>query len=446
MKEVGNLQHFESFLIKKWLPEGAEQEGPEKQQTLAFQNCFRAIRHAETVSRNTLRKWFQSESGVFPKREQIIQFAFAAHFTVDMLQEYLQEGILEPGIQVNDYREMIFMYGLEHACSYKECLDMITFFERRVNHPDIAILQRTHTEKLKEFYAGCHALDREEFLVQMCEHAEYFKGYSRVALKYFIELKREIVEYAIESDRMELEERLAHLKFQEWVTEHDLERVGKEDIRRFVRNISRRKESYISQAEKNEIYRLLRTAWPQKQNNEKLLKTVYSLPAKRLPIFGMDQKKLSQILRIAENKEKEIKLSWALSCLSGSEDKSAACPQWVCKLMEEYKLPSKGTVGAAEKYLEKCRIDQRQRCHLVRRLDLLPLIHYVAQLRYDRENTGYNRERAREIFVCLANEILSDCQMVVLNEEYRIDNLFLSSYMSTEMDSFADLMEKLVSD
>lgn len=450
MKNTKQFQHFEKYLIEKWLPEEQRQgESPEKFPVLAYKNCYRRIRHTKAVSRNTLRKWFGIEESILPKREQIIRLAFAAQFTVEELQEYLQEGILAPGIQINDYREVIFMYGLEHRCSYQDCLDMITLFERCVNQ-DTVILQRTHTEELRELYHASHSLEPEEFLVWMCDHAQYFKGYSRVALKHFIELKTEIVEYVSEVDRIALKQHLEKFEFSAWAKENGLEKVEKGDIQRFVRNVSRRKNGYISAADKNEISRLMRTAYLQKHTNADLLKEVYPLPAKNPDTFVMDQKKVSQILKIAEHKEKEIKLSWAFSCLSGKKEKDAACPKEITTLMARYQLTAQpvaaGTVWDAEKYLEKSLKNQKQLCHLIRREDLMPLIHYVAQLRYEKENKEYHRGEAREVFIDLANEVLSDCQMAVLREGYRMDDMFLSSYGESEMYSFADLMEDMASD
>lgn len=450
MKRTEQFQHSREYFIEKWLSEEQRQkESPENFPVLAYQNCYRSIRHAKVVSRNTLCKWFGVRGNILPKREQILRLAFAAQFTVEELQEYLQEGILEPGIQINDYREIIFMYGLEHTCSYQDCLDMITVFERCVNQ-DTVLQQRTHTEQLQELYKASHSLKPEEFLVWMCDHAEYFKGYSRVALKYFTDLKTEIVEYVSEAARIELRQHLEEFHFSAWVKENGLEKVEKEDIQRFVRNISRRKEGYISAAEKDEIGRLMRTAYLRKHTNAELLKEVYPLPAKNMSTLAMDQKKISQILRIAEHKEKEIKLSWALSCLGGIKDKDAACPKGIRILIERYQLTTKPralvTVEAAEKCLGKCIKDQRQLCHLIQREDLLPLIHYVAQLRYEKENKGYHMNEARQVFTDLADEILSDCQMAVMKEGYRLDDMFLSSYRENEMYSFADLMEDTVLD
>lgn len=454
MKNTKQFHHFEKYLIEKWLPEKQRQgEPPEKFPVLAYKNCYHAIRHTKVVSRNTLRKWFGIEESILPKREQIIRLAFAAQFTVEELQEYLQEGILAPGIQINDYREVIFMYGLEHRCSYQDCLDMITLFERYVNQ-DTVILQRTHTEQLRELYQVSHSLEPEAFLVWMCDHAQYFKGYSRVALKHFVELKTEIVEYVSEVDRIALKQYLEKFQFSAWVKENGLEKVEKEDIQRFVRNVSRRKTGYISPADKDEISRLVRTAYLRRHTNADLLKEVYPLPAKNLHTFAMDQKKVSQILMIAEHKEKEIKLSWALSCLGGIKDKDAPCPQWIRTVMERYQVMKQPavqsaaleTVGEAEKCLEKSLKNQKQFCHLIGREDLMPLIHYVAQLRYEKGNQEYHREKARAVFIDLANEVLSDCQMAVLKEGYRMDDMFLSGYGESEMYSFADLMEDIISE
>ena len=446
MEKTDQFHHSENFLIDKWLSEEQRQKAsPDNFPVMAYRNCYRTIRHAKVVSRNTLCKWFGVRGHILPRREQIIRLAFAAHFTVEMLQEYLQKGILEQGIQINDYHELIFMYGLEHESSYQDCLDMITIFERCVNQKTV-MLQRTHTQQLQELYRTSHLLEPEEFLSWLCDHAVYFKGYSRVALKHFTDLKTEIIEYVSEAARIELGRRLEEFQFSTWAKENGLEKVEKEDIQRFVRNVSRRKAGCISAAEKDEIGRLMRTAYLRKHTNADLLKEVYPLPTMNRKTFTMDQKKISQILKIAEHKEKEIKLSWAISCLEGNKEKDAACPAWIAELMKQYQFAAVQTAEEAKIYLEKCLKDQKQQCHIIKREDLLPLIHYVAQLRYEKENHSYDRQKAKGLFADLAKEILTDCQMAQLNESYKMDCLLLSSFMETEMYSFADLMEEWMID
>lgn len=63
------------------------------------------------------------------KPGKMVQLAFALGLSHQELDEYLQKGLRMPGIQVNDYREMIYYYGLEHGLSIQECDQMILVFE-----------------------------------------------------------------------------------------------------------------------------------------------------------------------------------------------------------------------------------------------------------------------------------------------------------------------------
>lgn len=463
IQQKKDYRRIQTYLIEKWLPENAkaaeqsvdEETGAEKKRELAYQNCYQTIKKENVVSRSILRKWFGLGGESYPKREQIFHLALAVHFTVDELQEYLMEGILEPGLQLNDYREMIFLYGLEHDQSYQECLDMITLLERYVNQ-DTVILQRTHTAQLREYYQQHRKLSKEAFLRSLCEHAEYFKGYSRVALKHFIALKSEIIQYVQENAMRELERALDTVGYRRWAKENDVKVPDKEAVQRFVKNVSRRKDASMKEADRKAISNLMRLVYTEKEKNSDLLKEVYSSV---LDEYGnrkktkdtdaayaagllMDEKDLSELLGIAEQKEREIKLAQALSCVEGIEDKKKECPEWIKAMLSHYKLKAANTVGEAEKVLEKQLRYQHQRCHLLQRRDLLPFIHYVAQMRYDSENHEYNMHEAMDWFIAFANDILADCQMALINEKYQIDSFFLASFGATQSYSMADLLEE----
>lgn len=87
---------------------------------------------------------------------------------------------------------------------------------------------------------------------------------------------------------------------------------------------------------------------------------------------------------------------------------------------------------------------RKQRCQLVKRSDLLPLIHYVAQKRYEqqrKEGEEYVRQDALDIFVTLSREVFSKCQMMELDDRYQLDYLFGATYGEQEMYSLSDVIE-----
>ena len=56
--------------------------------------------------------------------------SFCLGFSVQRLNHFLQEGIGQPAAQYNDYREVIFLYCLDHHYSYEQALKMIDGYEK----------------------------------------------------------------------------------------------------------------------------------------------------------------------------------------------------------------------------------------------------------------------------------------------------------------------------
>ena len=54
---------------------------------------------------------------------------FALELSDKEMRELLVYVTCEPDFQVNDYREMIFLYGFYHHLSYTKCLAMVDKFE-----------------------------------------------------------------------------------------------------------------------------------------------------------------------------------------------------------------------------------------------------------------------------------------------------------------------------
>ena len=75
------------------------------------------VKDNDVAAAGTIRAWFGLGKRSEPNREKMVQLAFALGLSHQELDEYLQKGLRMPGIQVNDYREMIYYYGLEHGLS-----------------------------------------------------------------------------------------------------------------------------------------------------------------------------------------------------------------------------------------------------------------------------------------------------------------------------------------
>lgn len=468
---------FDRFLLEHFLPEEDREEirdvvpSEERMAVLrqrAYRRCYHLMEKNCPVARATLRSWFRIGASGRPSRNQMIAFAFALHLSVEELQEYFICGLQEPAIQVNDYQEMIFYYGLESGITYAECQDMIEVFERELSR-DTVLAQNTHTDELWLWYESQKHLPKEDFLVGMCENGCYFKGYSKVALNSFVELKHEILGYIRGDAKGQLFDVLREKGFFIWAAENQVqeEDYGKE-IPRFLHNIQRRKNQYqLDDYAKEEITRLSWIAYSSRDKNSDLLAELYAsaltyeksgMSYKKklsnrknfdLPecVYFMTDKYVSQLIGVAQQKEKEIRLSMARSSLM-AEEPEAACPEWVRDCMLGYGLwKDTATVEETLRVLERALRQQKQRCQLVKRSDLLPLIHYVAQRRYEQQKkagTDYVRQDALDIFTALANQIFSRCQMMRLDERYQLDCLFIATYGEEEMYSLSDVIEASV--
>lgn len=468
----GKYYNFSDFLIEHWLTDKERQEykeEPEEKETyreIAYKHCHDKVQKSGAVSRPTLRHWFgfgKADTNKSPRRSQIIAFAFATDLSQQEMEEYLVEGMLEPELQVNDYTEIIYDYGLRHHLKYDTCNDMILLFEREVNK-DIVIAQRTHTAELTREYHLVWDKSKEEFLVWMCKNASYFKGYSKVALNWFVKLKHEILDYIRQDSAHLLAEALDHTKYSTWEKENRMEGEKEGDaILRFLHNVSRRVgDTSISEALKKEITYFVWVVYGSRDQNRDLLAEIYSSAVGQngrienhkkfrnkkvsLPesVYLMTDKYLSQLIGVAVNKEKDIRLSQALHCLENEKDQEP-CPDWIVKCLAEYRIaPADATIAKARKEIEKELKKQKHRWRRVSRSDLLPLIHYVAQKRYAKQimkDENYDQEEACRFFEEFANEVFSDCHMAPLNEKYQLDCFFLLLFDQENMYTLSELIE-----
>lgn len=474
LNEVEQFDSFDKFITKKIWKEkqGRDIEYADMPEEMyrnlreeAYLIFYRKVKPEGVASRVTIKKWFGLDGYVKPKRKQVFRLAFALHLDEDGLQEYLIKGIRQPGIQINDYREMIYLYGLGKKLSYEDCMDMIKVFETQMYH-DTVFAQSTHTQRLWNMYRMNCNQPKEKFLSWMCKNAGFFKGYSKVALKHFMDIKSEMLHYIRLNAREQLFRLLEETDFYDWAAQNDIAREAYgENISRYIKNVSRRKErGTLTEELKEEIYGLNWIAHSSKEKTTDLLAELYAsamesekslFKTKRIhyknrkrfhlpeEIFFMTDKHMSQIAGIAQQKEKEIRLSHALGSL---EDAEGTCPEWIQDLLCGYGIEPPKDAKQVRELLRKTLRMQEQRCHLVQREDLLPLIHYVAQKRYEQmmqeQGVAYQCEDARIFFIQMADGILSECQMAPVSEEYQLDYLLLSCYAGEYMYSLSDIIEE----
>lgn len=474
LNKAEQFESFDKFITKKvWkeeqgrnivyedMPEEAWRSLREK----AYLIFYRKVKVQGVASRVTIKKWFGLDGYVKPKRKHIFKLAFVLHLDEKELQEYLVKGILQPGIQINDYREMIYLYGLGKGISYEDCIDMIKVFEVQM-YRDTVFAQSTHTRRLWNMYRMNCNQPKEKFLGWMCKNAGFFKGYSKVALKHFMDVKSEMMHYIRLDARKRLFEYLDEAEFFSWAEENGIasEEYGK-NISRYIQNINRRKEKgTLTERLKANILEQNQIAYSSRDKTTDLLAELYSSAVIsewnssqtkrirykdrkkfRLPdeIFFITDKYMSQIVAVAQQKEKEIRLSQALGTL---ETARGDCPQWISDLLSEYGIGLPKNVEQAKTLLRKTLRMQEQRCHLLQREDLLPLIHYVAQRRYEKmlqeQEAAYQCEDAKIFFIQMADGILEECQMAPVSGRYQLDYLLLSCYGENDMYSLADIIEE----
>lgn len=465
---------FDIFLMEQW--GGQEETGSEQCRHATLRALQKRLKDSDVAAPGTIRAWCGIGKRSEPGRDKMYQLAFALHLTHKELEQYLVEGLRMPGVQVNDYREIIFYYGLEHQLSPEECEDMILVFEKHMCQSYVP-LQETHTKRLWKFYEDWRGLDPVHFLKKMCTHAEMFKGYSKTTLDYFIRLKSELLQYIQEDVKAGMKEDLEQLGYKQWLAEREIaDGDDKEQIKRFLKNISRRMEVRVNASAKELIRSVRRDCsivYAEHGRNRDLLRELYApvvqqrngknifykktsgnLEKDSIPY--MSECHISDLLRISLQKEREIRIAQALAYLKEKTEQEV-CPEWICAYLD--KLINEGhtasdetaptqtlmTVGEAKAVLEKNHLLQKKRCLLIQRDDLLPLLLEVSGRKYKKEQETLgqkpDRKEAKEQFRRMANTVLADCSMACLNERYALDRLLLDSFLESDVEGFADLID-----
>ena len=272
-------------------------------------------------------------------------------------------------------------------------------------------------------------------MVEMGKRASYFKGYSKNVLEHYLQIQEELKALMREEALQQLESLLQSSSFKKWCEENHIspDQIREEEvILRYLQKENRRVHSAISKEEVEDFRKMARIAYGKGVYQSDILTEIYAaaMPngkdakgkyqkdrVNHIGIRLISDKYFSDLLHIAEQKEREINLLQQFYQSSGEEQ---------------------------NKILDKLR-HQKQRCHIIEREDLLPLLHYLAQKKYtlkmDKEETGYQKDAAAEYFEEMANTVLEACQMEPLDRHYRLDALLLSSFKEEEMFSISDLIE-----
>lgn len=420
----------------------------------AYLACNKLIKQENVAAVNTVKAWFGVGKTSVPKREHILRMGLAGKLGVEKTQEYLTKGILQPGIQVNDFRECIILYCLKHKLSVNESEDMITYFYRNLEK-NTPFEQKTHTEQILKLMKEHMEDTKDEYLNWMIDNVSLFKGYGKTAYNYFKNMKEEML-HLVRKDAKE--------SLMRELSESGFHCTGEENCKKEILAYINGGKSIFSGEKKKMLLELYWMAFDSKEKNTDFLAELYSsaidfegntLSKRRIHYFDkntfflpeeivfMTEKHVSQLLSIAVQKEKTIRLQ-ALQVRLEQMDDRELCDQDALGLIgkkEEETITVKEMRGVLKKLLKH----QEQRCEQIQRDDLLPLILWVFQKKHQsklqKNNEKYDATVAKTSFQREANEILEACNMEKISKEYVLDYLLLATFGKQDMYSLADLIE-----
>lgn len=446
--KVMTFLRFDQYIIELIL--GTETKLSKEIRLEAWKKFCVITDNREFASYPTIKKWFGIDGYAQPKRRQIFEIAFSLNLKGDEVNDMLTKGIMEPAIQVNDYQEAVYLYGLEQGLSWEECQQMIWQFHRNMEQ-DIRIRHsQSTTDLLREFQLKKN-LSKDLFMEWLNANAEAFKGYSNTTLNYIKKYKRTIWKILKKEARGCLEEQLYNVDYLSWRKRQRFQKRSEgEWIRKYVYN----NRSLPTQVRK-ELLDLASIVYFEKETNVRVLAEVFSnVETKRnsrsQSIRFMTEKYMSDLLNIATQKERDIRTMQLEVWLEGISAEEP-CPEWMLEIVKECDVTlkyEKATVEEVRQWVSQYRKEHKRRLVQIDRSDLLPLVHYVAQNHYMEsvENSGerYNKDKAQQYFIELADQTLSACCMARFSENYEMDFVLMSCFLEAECCSYADALDVIM--
>ena len=417
----------------------------------AYQTFREKTGHRKLASEPTMKRWFGIGGSAVPGRETLFAICFALSLDAEGAGRFLTEGLREPSFQINDYQEIIYLYGFEHGMEQGECDEMAAGFEEKLDM-DLSFCQTHSTHELRKQYQVKKELPKEEFLAWMTENGRYFKGYSRTALDYFSRYKKLILESVREEAEIILNRLLEDTEYVSWKRRRLIRETNLETIRRFV--YSNKK---IDADLRKDILELAQVTFSPQEPNSLFIRELFSFNYDALSshmdtrrVLRMTEKRMSDLLGTAIQRKKQIRA--VSSCrLLEKVDGEKDCPEQILTLIREFDqdpgIPEQVSVSWAHKWLQQFQKKQKRRCLLLQRGDILPMVIYMVQKYYLKNISSdirqYNREEAVRYFEEVANATLLSCNMALLNQEYDTDSLFYLCFQENDMYSLADVLDEI---
>lgn len=452
-------KRFDAFIICRM---GYALEGTKEEKELirrkAYHTFLTRVSEERPASLPTIRRWFGICDFKEPLREQVFRIAFAAGLSVEETKQYLMEGIREPSFQINDYTEIIAMYGLENHWSYTKYNDMVREYETGLERQQ-KISREANTQWLFREFEHVKQHSEEQFMYWMWKHAGVFKGYSKTAQEYLNKYREMVLEYMRQDAKKRLDLLLAETGYDAWKRRRFHNISGNEwgSIQKYIRwNKSTRKKE-VSDLLAENIMELARIVFSKNGKNTRLLSELFTVSKKRdgsmeeLPVDvvkAASGKYLSDLFHIPEQNEKWIRVRQAIRELENCRN-GGKCPEYIREQICEYSK-NKIQVESAEEaleWLEEYEREGRRRRHIVKRSDLLPMVLYVSQQKYLGHNAEsgehYQCEKAKKLFIDLANATMIACNMPEVDSTYLFDQILLACFQEDEVYGYGDVLELL---
>ncbi len=437
-----------AIVMMKWLGYDVSSEILEETRWQAYKDFLGRLDGKLPASIPTMKKWFGIGGVSIPRREQLYEICFYLHASVEEAEVLLTQGIKEPSFQINDYHETIYLYGLENSMEFAACQEMIAQYEVALQE-DMVICHTHTTHELMRQFLRKKSLNPQQFLEWMLENQVFFKGYSKTTLDYMVRYRRLIVKHIREDSAICLNGLLNDTGYAAWKKRQFRREKEEEAIRRYIYSARD-----LDVSLRKSILELVQIVYSEAEPNTLVIREVFSEYAatqlrQNLPdgmILRMTEKRLSDLFNVSIQKERQIRVTQALSVLKNGDDEME-CPDWIRELVKEYsgKSCEVQTVRQAKKWLSDYTKEHRRRSLLVQRGDLLPLIlyvvqnHYLDEIAYDM--TAYRKEDALTSFKEVANSTLAACNMALLDEKYMLDRILLDCFHETGMYSYAEALD-----
>lgn len=446
---------FAAFIIREMGFPFHTKEEMEQVRRPAFLKFRKLTERRSFASMPTMRRWFGIGGYATPGREQVFEICLALKAGPDQAERFLTVGLGESSFLFQDYRELIFHYGLYNKLTYTACQSLIHSFENQWSPSFSGTLEKDRSSFFQEYKAAKEKAP-QAFLLWMIQHQEFFVGYSPETLDVLIACRKEIMKFIRREARDKLWSLLAETNYTAWRKSRRFQNLGMRDVlRRYVRTHQNDSHYMVSENMGDNILELSQIAYSELEANSKLLAEIFSISKqgvnqKERKLFhnvkGMTAKHLSDLFNIPIQKKRSFLMKKGNCQLCGLAP-DVTCPDWFVEMADECsrKHPAFTTVEEARKWLSHYLSEQKRRCIDVCRNDILPFVHYIAQHRYLEElsnrNGVYSAKKAKQEFVTLANEVLALCRMVPVSEDYELDTLLLLCFQPEEMYSFAEILD-----